>query len=82
MKKINVDGLSEKDAVKAKRDFYLEDFKSENDLNEMKFPGGNNVGEEIVSLLKQKSLTYEEAYMGLQYAYNKLRYETNFLKLK
>lgn len=73
---------STEDKVRIEREKYLKEFEIANDLNEMKFPNGNEIGEDVVSLLKQKSLTYEEAYMGLQYAYNKLRYETNFLKLK
>lgn len=65
-----------------KRHLYLENFPDVDDLNSMNFEAGSDIGEEVVSLLKQKGLTYQEAYMSLQYAYNKLRYETNLLQLK
>ncbi|WP_035181274.1 hypothetical protein [Lentilactobacillus farraginis] len=40
-----------------------------------------NIGAQVASLLKDNNLTYEEAYGSLQYAYDLLRYESNFLKL-
>jgi hypothetical protein len=64
------------------RHLYLEKFPDVDDMNRLNFPNGNELGDSIVDLIKEKSLTYQEAYMGLQYAYNKLHYETNFLKLK
>lgn len=38
-------------------------------------------GEKVVELLKKEGLTYDEAYASLQYAYNLIKYESNFLKL-
>ncbi|TPR12773.1 protein-tyrosine phosphatase family protein [Apilactobacillus timberlakei] len=38
-------------------------------------------GEKLVKLLKKEGLTYEDAYASLQYAYNQIKYESNFLKL-
>ncbi|MCL0330567.1 hypothetical protein [Apilactobacillus xinyiensis] len=38
-------------------------------------------GSKVVNLLKKEGLTYEDAYASLQYAYNKIKYESNFLKL-
>lgn len=64
------------------RHLYLKDFPDVDDINRLDFPEGSEIGDSIVELLKQKSLTYQEAYMSLQYAYNKLQYETNYLKLK
>lgn len=64
------------------RHLYLKNFSDIDDINRLNFPEGNEIGDSIVDLLKKKSLTYQEAYMGLQYAYNKLQYETNYLKLK
>lgn len=68
--------------IQVDRHIYLEKFSDIDDMNRLNFPNGNELGDSIVNLLKEKSLTYQEAYMGLQYAYNKLRYETNYLKLK
>lgn len=65
------------------REHYLEQFKREND-KVSDFFGGNidKVGTEIVDLLKEKDLTHEQAYASLQYAYNLIKYESNFLKLQ
>lgn len=38
-------------------------------------------GKKIVKLLKKEGITYDEAYASLQYAYNLIKYESNFLKL-
>lgn len=64
------------------RTAYLTNFKREN------HPAGaffgeivDSVAEEIVDLLKEKDLTYDQAYASLQYAYNLIKYESNFLKL-
>lgn len=38
-------------------------------------------GKKIVELLKKEGITYDEAYASLQYAYNLIKYESNFLKL-
>lgn len=64
------------------RHLFLKDFQDVDDVNRLDFPEGNEIGDLIVSLLKEKNLTYQEVYMGLQYAYNKLHYETNYLELK
>ncbi|MFV9733532.1 hypothetical protein ACNYMP_07990 [Ligilactobacillus salivarius] len=42
----------------------------------------DKAGTEIVDLLKEKDLTHEQAYASLQYAYNLIKYESNFLKLQ
>lgn len=65
------------------REHYLEQFKRENDKVSDLF-GGNidKAGTEIVDLLKEKDLTHEQAYASLQYAYNLIKYESNFLKLQ
>lgn len=61
---------------------YLRNFEEQDkplvlaDLNNAK-----STGEKIVSLLKKESLTYQDAYSGLQYAYDLLKYESNFVKI-
>lgn len=60
---------------------YLTKFKRENEPAFM-FEGSiNKVGEQIVELMKKEDLTHDEAYASLQYAYNLIKYEANFLKL-
>ncbi|WP_270518688.1 hypothetical protein [Ligilactobacillus salivarius] len=65
------------------RQHYLENFKRENDKVSDLFESDiDKVGTEIVDLLKEKDLTHEQAYASLQYAYNLIKYESNFLKLQ
>ncbi|MYU61081.1 hypothetical protein FYN00_09635 [Lactobacillus salivarius] len=65
------------------RQHYLENFKRENDKASDLFESDiDKVGTEIVDLLKEKDLTHEQAYASLQYAYNLIKYESNFLKLQ
>ena len=64
------------------RQHYLENFKRENDkVSDLFGSDIDKVGTEIVDLLKEKDLTHEQAYASLQYAYNLIKYESNFLKL-
>lgn len=64
-----------------KKENYLSKFKRENNLDELGFKGVEEVGEKVVLVLKKEDLTYDEAYASLQYAYNKIKYESNYLKL-
>ncbi|MBV0929683.1 hypothetical protein KTE19_02965 [Lentilactobacillus sp. IMAU92037] len=62
---------------------YLTEFKESNPPFK-DAPGFDDIpqyGKEIVDLLKKKDLTHEEAYASLQYAYNLIKYESNFLKI-
>ena len=64
------------------RENYLKKFRRENRMIDDYFGKGTiEVGDKIVELLKKEDLTHDGAYAGLQYAYNKIRYESNFLKL-
>ncbi|EMF0059347.1 hypothetical protein PFZ79_001064 [Enterococcus hirae] len=66
--------------VEEKKDAYLKIFNRENDLSELGWGNSKKYGEEIVKLLQEKEgLTYEEAYASLQYAYNLLKYNSNFV---
>lgn len=40
------------------------------------------VGKQLVRLIKKEGITYDEAYASLQYAYNKLKFESNFVKIQ
>lgn len=40
------------------------------------------VGEKIYELMRKEDLTYDIAYASLQYSYNLMQYNSNFLKLK
>lgn len=64
------------------RDMYLEKFKRENQPDEL-FNDTNieSTGKMIVDILKKEDLTHEQAYASLQFAYNLIKYESNFLKL-
>lgn len=68
---------------KRARDYYLKDFKRQNapiaffDNTDIQ-----KIGTKIVDLLKKEDLTHEQAYASLQYAYNLIKYESNFLKLQ
>lgn len=41
-----------------------------------------NTGMEIVDDMKKRDLTYDEAYASLKYAYDVIKYESNFLKIR
>lgn len=43
-----------------------------------------SVGKRIVELMRQEKegITYDQAYASLQYAYDLLEYESNFLKIQ
>ena len=65
-----------------RKQMYLKEFREANDLQGMGFnESDSNVGEKIVDLLKKEDLTHEDAYASLQYAYNLIKLESNFLKL-
>ncbi|WP_311873153.1 hypothetical protein, partial [Enterococcus avium] len=66
--------------IDEKKNAYLKKFDRENDLSELGWGESKRYGEEIVKLLQEKEdLTYEEAYASLQYAYNLLKYNSNFV---
>lgn len=66
------------------REYYLKKFRAENDLTGI-FPKASKeikkTGKQIVEIIKKEDLTYEEAYASLQYAYNLLKYRSNFVKV-
>lgn len=63
------------------RSSYLRNFKNANQVSDLFSPGAELVGKQIVEMMKKEDLTHEEAYASLQYAYNLIEYESNFLKL-
>lgn len=65
----------------SKRELYLSKFKRENQVSDLFGASAVVVGDEIVDLMKKEDLTHDEAYASLQYAYNKIKYESNFLVL-
>lgn len=60
---------------------YLKDFQRANPVMDLFGKEAKHLGNEIVSLMKKEGITYEQAYASLQYAYNELKFESNFLKL-
>lgn len=72
--------MNEMNNIDEKKNAYLKKFDRENDLSELGWGDSKIHGEEIVKLLQDKEgLTYEEAYASLQYAYNLLKYKSNFV---
>lgn len=63
------------------REHYLSKFKRNNKPEEVFGSSVKEVGEKLTQLLKE-DLTYDEAYASLQYSYNLLKYESNFIKVK
>lgn len=66
------------------RNRYLKEFKRQNNMNDFGIPSEKNIskiGNQILDELKKEDLTHDEAYVCLQYIYNKIQYESNFLKL-
>ena len=71
------------DKNKKMKDLYLQEFKKENDPAEKCFDVDvKEISEEVVSIMRKRGLTYEEAYAVLQYSYNKLKFESNFIHLE
>lgn len=60
---------------------YLQQFQNENEVSDLFGREARAVGQQIVELMKKEDLTHDEAYASLQYAYNLIKYESNFLKL-
>ncbi|MFF9835444.1 hypothetical protein ACI2LD_16735 [Enterococcus casseliflavus] len=66
-----------------KKEEYLKTFQRQQDLNDYGFNEEiAEIGKDIVILLKKRDLTYEEAYASLQFAYNDLKFQSNFISLK
>ncbi|MGO2953125.1 MAG: hypothetical protein ACTIDH_05825 [Lactobacillus sp.] len=63
------------------REHYLQTFKRNNQPNELFNADVAEYGKQIVELLKKEDLTHDQAYASLQYAYNLIQYQANFLKL-
>lgn len=77
------DILATKDVEKeTEKSRYLKNFQRENMLLDFfGKPKLDEIGLKILDLLKKEDLTYEQAYASLQYVYNLIKYESNFLKL-
>ena len=75
--------MEEQKKVELQKERYMRDFRRKNDefFEGKAWEAIPSVGDEIIEVLKKRELTYEEAYASLQYAHNKLEYESNFIKL-
>lgn len=63
-------------------DKYLKNFERQNSFETYGIDDDEKrIGREIVDLMKKEDITYNSAYVSLQYAYNLIKYEANFLKL-
>lgn len=65
-----------------KKDQYLKKFERSNPVMDLFGESSKILGDQIVSLIKKEDVTYEQAYASLQYAYNKLNFESNFVKVE
>lgn len=63
------------------KDEYLQKFVREKEVRDVFGVQPVEAGNKVVEALKKEDLTYEQAYAALQFAYNKLKFESNFLKL-
>lgn len=63
------------------KDEYLQKFVREKEVRDVFGVQPVEAGNKVVEVLKKEDLTYEQAYAALQFAYNKLKFESNFLKL-
>lgn len=61
---------------------YLTKFKAQNSVDIAFDASIQQIGTKLVDIMKKEDLTREQAYASLQYAYNLIQYESNFLKLK
>lgn len=61
---------------------YLKQFERQNPVVGIFGEKSKIVGEQLVQVMKKEGITYDQAYASLQYAYNKIRFESNFLKLQ
>lgn len=62
---------------------YLKHFAIENkDFIDTLSGEEKEFAEEVVTLAKQKGLSYIGAYAGLEYAYKQMKYESNFLPMQ
>ncbi|MCM6845037.1 hypothetical protein NE293_10320, partial [Latilactobacillus curvatus] len=60
---------------------YLKNFERQNSFETYGIDDDEKrIGREIVDLMKKEDITYNSAYVCLQYAYNLIKYESNFLK--
>lgn len=67
-----------------KQKFILSDFKANNRLLESAFENPTfikKIGTEITEVIKKTNLTYTEAYASLQYAYDLLQFESNYVQV-
>lgn len=64
------------------KDEYLKKFKRENPVMDLFSAKSEEVGKQLVRLIKKEGITYDEAYASLQYAYNRLRFESNFVEIR
>ncbi|EHV0178052.1 hypothetical protein KZ114_001043 [Enterococcus faecalis] len=65
------------------KEHYLSKFKRNNDVEKFGFSReAEKAGKVILDELKNRDLTYDDAYASLQWAYNKLQYESNFVSIR
>lgn len=64
------------------REVYLRRFKRQTAPVDDFFPESKDFGAKIVEMMKKEDLTYDQAFLSLQYAYDLLQYRSNFLNVR
>lgn len=72
----------ERKQINLDKNEYLKQFERQNPVVGIFGEKSKIVGEQLVQVMKKEGITYDQAYASLQYAYNKIRFESNFLKLQ
>jgi len=64
------------------REAYLRNFERRTAPVDKFFPESKEFGTKIVEMMKKEDLTYDQAFLSLQYAYDLLNYRSNFLNVQ
>lgn len=75
------EGIEMNESSETAREHYLTEFKRKNTPSSYFGDKAESIGQQIVQLMKKEDLTHDQAYASLQYAYNLIQYQSNFLKL-
>lgn len=61
---------------------HLRNFRREEEVGNLFGEEVEGIGKSIIDLIKKEGITYEQAYASLQFAYDTLKFESNFVQVK